>query len=180
METETESDVTMEKKFRLQCVLGGLLVGLVLGWNIRIMMNEPIPVLEEERIPVLFGDDVEVPGRTIAAEELGQFRVTAYCPSTRGSGCEWVSESRGWRCCGHFADGKTASGSDASLPGIAAPKEIPFGTILVIEGYGRFKVDDRGGSITGKRLDVRFPTHQGALNWGIKNLHVLKMTGRDQ
>ena len=107
--------------------------------------------------------------------DLGEFRVTAYCPSTDGSGCEWVSEEHGWRCCGKFADGKTSSGSDASIPGVAAPNDIPFGTILVIPGYGTCRVDDRGGSIKDKRLDVRFESHQEALNWGVQHLTIQQL-----
>ena len=87
------------------------------------------------------------------------WRVTAYCP------CE--------KCCGRFSDGITASGSPAKGKLIAAPKSIPFGTWIEVEGYGYAEVLDRGGSIKGRRLDVFFPTHQEALNWGVKyiNLH---------
>lgn len=87
-------------------------------------------------------------------------RVTAYCP------CE--------RCCGKWADGVTASGH-VIQPGdkfVAAPKSIPFGTMLDIPGYGCVPVLDRGGAIKGNRIDCYFPTHQEALNWGVKYLPV--------
>ena len=85
-----------------------------------------------------------------------EFTVTAYCP------CE--------KCCGRFADGITASGY-VIQPGdkiVAAPKEYPFGTLMLIEGYSNdlVMVRDRGGSIKGDRLDVFFHTHQEAKNWG--------------
>lgn len=86
------------------------------------------------------------------------YRVTAYCA--------------GECCCGRFADGITASGAPAKGKLIAAPKEIPFGTWIEIEGYGWAEVLDRGGSIKGKRLDLLFPTHQEALNWGVQYLEV--------
>lgn len=82
------------------------------------------------------------------------YRVTAYCP------CKI--------CCGRFSDGITASGAKAEGKLIAAPKSIPFGTWIDIEGYGYAEVLDRGGAIKGKRLDVFFPTHQEALNWGVR------------
>lgn len=98
-------------------------------------------------------------------------RVTAYCP------CEI--------CCGEHSDGITASGKKA-MPGmIAAPKHIPFGTVLNVGGM-EYTVEDRGGAITkdvfirdGRkvygRLDVFFTTHQEALNWGVQYLMVYEV-----
>lgn len=86
------------------------------------------------------------------------YKITAYCP------CE--------KCCGEFADGFTASGLAAVGRIIAAPPEIPFGTILFIKGYGWAEVQDRGGAIKGKRLDVLFPTHEQALDWGVRFIEV--------
>ena len=88
----------------------------------------------------------------------GVYKVTAYCPGS----C----------CCGKYADGITASGVPAVGKIVAAPPSIPFGTELDIPGYGRAIVRDRGGAIKNNRLDVLFPTHQGALNWGVKYLEV--------
>jgi len=88
------------------------------------------------------------------------YRVTAYCP------CKI--------CCGRYADGVTASGHIIQ-PGdkfVAAPRNIPFGEWLTIPDYGRVQVKDRGGAIKGNRFDVFFPTHQAALNWGVRYLEV--------
>lgn len=95
--------------------------------------------------------------------ELDEYRVTAFCP--------------GPCCCGEFADGITASGH-VIQPGdkfVAAPREIPYGTSLEIPGYGIVTVQDRGGSIKGKRLDVFFSSHQEALEWGVRNLKVRQL-----
>jgi len=92
--------------------------------------------------------------KTITAE------VTAYCP------CE--------KCCGKFADGTTASGR-VIFKGdkfCAADKSIPFGTMITIPDYGTVPVLDRGGAITGSRIDVFFPDHQQALNWGRRKMTV--------
>lgn len=86
------------------------------------------------------------------------WRVSAYCPNS----C----------CCGRWADGMTASGMPAEGKLVAAPPDIPFGTKVFIPGYGTAVVADRGGAIKGKRLDVLFPTHQEALNWGVQYLEV--------
>lgn len=111
----------------------------------------------------------------ISTTSLGVFTVTAYCPSTPGSGCPWVSDDIGFRCCGKFYDGKTADGSDADGRGVAAPKSIAFGTELEIPGYGRAHVDDRGSAIADRKLDVRFPTHKEALDWGVQKVEILKV-----
>lgn len=90
-------------------------------------------------------------------------RVTAYCP------CE--------KCCGEYSDGVTASGHKIR-PGdafVAADKEYPFGTKMVIEGYKNsesVKVLDRGGAIRGNKLDVFFHSHREALKWGVRYLDV--------
>lgn len=93
-----------------------------------------------------------------------RMRVTAYCP------CE--------KCCGEFADGITASGHKI-LPGdcfVAADRNFPFGMELIVPDYNAnrpVKVLDRGGAITGERLDVFFATHEQALQWGVKYLDVM-------
>ena len=85
-------------------------------------------------------------------------RVTAYCP------CRL--------CCGPRACGITASGTKADHRLVAGPPEIPFGTVVEVPGYGRCKVEDRGGAIRGKRLDVLFQTHAEARAWGVKWVRV--------
>ena len=90
--------------------------------------------------------------------------VTAYCPCTA--------------CCGPSARGITASGRPVSANGgrfVAADRDLPFGTTLIIPGYnnGRpVEVLDRGGAIRGNRLDVFFPTHREARQWGVRRLRV--------
>ena len=91
--------------------------------------------------------------------------VTAYCPCTK--------------CCGEQAAGITASGktvrhNDGRFVA-ADTRLLPFGTELSIPGYHggqAVPVLDRGGAIKGNRLDVYFPTHQEALNWGRQRLAV--------
>ena len=92
------------------------------------------------------------------------FIVTAYCP------CK--------KCCGPRACGITASDKPVSANAglfVAADRNISFGTKIKVPGYADGKavpVLDRGGAIKGNRLDVYFPTHQAALNWGRQTLTV--------
>ena len=87
--------------------------------------------------------------------------VTAYCPCRK--------------CCGHHADGKTASGESIYANGgmfvAADTRLLPFDTQISIPGYyeGRpVPVLDRGGRIKGRRIDVFFYTHWVAKQWGAR------------
>lgn len=104
------------------------------------------------------------PDTTLDQWQTIEMRVTAYCP------CE--------KCCGQYADGITANGHKISPMDtfVAADKTYPFGTEMIIEGYGNtkpVKVLDRGGAIRGDKLDVFFHTHQQALEWGVRYINVL-------
>lgn len=72
--------------------------------------------------------------------------------------------------------GITASGTRARHGTLAAdPKLFPFGTKLVIPGYGTGVVEDVGGAIKGRHIDAWFPTHEEALRWGRKRLSVTEL-----
>lgn len=91
---------------------------------------------------------------------LGTYKITAYCACAK--------------CCGK-TNGITASGTKVQAGRtIAAPKNFPFGTKLMINGHV-YTVEDRGGAIQGNRLDIYFNTHEEALQWGVKYLEVFKV-----
>jgi 3D (Asp-Asp-Asp) domain-containing protein len=84
------------------------------------------------------------------------------------------------KCCGRWTKvypRRTASGH-VIKPGdkfVAAPRNIPFGTLIVIPGYNNGRpvpVLDRGGAIKGNKLDLFFPTHKAALEWGRRKIIV--------
>ncbi len=86
------------------------------------------------------------------------FKVTAYCPCSI--------------CCGSYATGYTASGTWATAGRtIAASSQFAFGTKLNVGGQ-ILVVEDRGGAITGNKIDLFVDTHQQALEWGVKYLPV--------
>jgi len=90
-------------------------------------------------------------------------RVTAYCPCPK--------------CCGRFSDGITACGHKIADGDrfAASDKKFSIHTELIIPGYNNnrpVEVLDRGGAITGERLDVFFNTHDEALEWGVQYLDV--------
>jgi 3D (Asp-Asp-Asp) domain-containing protein len=77
------------------------------------------------------------------------------------------------KCCGK-SNGITASGKVARWEYVAC-NWLKFGTVVEIKGLGRFIVMDRGakskfGSKTNhiKHLDVWFPTHKQAKEFGVQ------------
>ncbi len=69
--------------------------------------------------------------------------------------------------------GTTASGATTKHGTIAAdPQVFKFGTRLFVPGYGTGTVEDVGGSIKGQHIDVWFPTHEEARQWGARKLPV--------
>lgn len=111
---------------------------------------------------------IEKPVVTAVVEEPGEWqtvrmRVTAYCPCPE--------------CVGTGSPGITASGHKIQSGDVfvAADKSYPFGTKIIVPGYNDnqpVEVLDRGGAIKGDRIDVFFPTHEEALEWGVKDLDV--------
>ena len=106
-------------------------------------------------------DDSSSASRTSVME----MEVTAYCP------CK--------KCCGPNAKGVTASGRRVThnngLFVAADTRILPFDTKLQIPGYADGQlvpVLDRGGAIKGKKLDVFFPSHERALQWGRRKVEV--------
>lgn len=107
--------------------------------DIFIPAPEPdIVVIEEKK-----------PDRALVS--LGEYRISAYCP------CE--------KCC-LKSDGITASGTQATAGRTAAMNGIPFGTKIVIDGH-EYTVEDRGGGLGSKIIDIYFDTHDEALNSGL-------------
>lgn len=105
-------------------------------------------------------------GRRLRKVKTIRMKVTAYSPDERS--------------CGVFADGITASGYSVYTNGMklaaADTRVLPFGTIITVPGYHGGKpipVLDRGGVIKGKRLDVLYPTHERARQWGTQSLDVV-------
>jgi 3D (Asp-Asp-Asp) domain-containing protein len=85
--------------------------------------------------------------------------VTAYCA------CK--------ECCGQDAYGYTASGRKP-IEGItiAAPRSIPFGTKMFIDGVGHRVVHDRLANRYDTRIDVYMTDHNRAKQFGKKRLTV--------
>lgn len=95
--------------------------------------------------------------------------------STEIGNKNWITFNCSAYCCCTICTpggGITASGT-VPLENwtIAASKSYPFGTLIYIEGLGTYCVEDRGGAITNNKLDIYFPTHQEACNFGRQHLN---------
>ncbi|MCK4871653.1 MAG: 3D domain-containing protein [Phycisphaerales bacterium] len=104
-------------------------------------------------------------GRAIRPVKTLTMIVTAYSPDSRS--------------CGNFADGITASGYSVWTNGMklaaADTSILPFGSLITVPGYDGDNVVpvlDRGGAIKGNRLDMLYPTHEIARQWGRQKLTV--------
>jgi len=104
-------------------------------------------------------------GRPVRPARTLWMTVTAYSPDARS--------------CGASADGITASLHSVQTNAgrlVAADSAIlPLGSILSIPGYSGEQIVpvlDRGGAIKGHRLDVLFPTHEQARQFGRRRVKV--------
>ncbi|MEN7972660.1 MAG: 3D domain-containing protein [Verrucomicrobiota bacterium] len=119
--------------------------------------------------------------------EIVKMETTGYCKC--GKCCGW---KRNWKFQPVVAYGPTkgrpktvgitASGTRAGWGTIAADtRHYPFGTIIYIPDYGWGRVEDIGGGIKGKHIDLYFPSHRQALEWGRewKQVKIWKPRGAD-
>lgn len=130
-----------------------------------IAATEPVgPVVIQNR----YAQDPSVrwfDGRPIKPVRKMWMTVTGYSPDARS--------------CGDSADGLTATLHSVHTNGsrlvAADPTVLNYGSMLTVPGYDTdmvVPVLDCGGAIKGRRLDLLFPTHEQARNWGVQRLLV--------
>lgn len=96
-------------------------------------------------------DNVE---EVIELADLGEYKLTAYCPCVK--------------CCGK-SDGITATGVKAKSGRTVAvdPNVIPLGSEIIIDGIC-YTAEDVGGAVKGNVIDIFFDTHEEALQFGVQ------------
>lgn len=127
-------------------------------------LNAPVDVRMIETKPA--DDEIQwFDNRPVRPVKTITMLVTAYSPDEQS--------------CGEWADGITASGYSVWTNGmklVAADTSIlPLGSLVSVPGYDGgdvVPVLDRGGAIKGNRLDVLYPSHEEALQWGAQRLEV--------
>nr|WP_286172646.1 3D domain-containing protein [Acetanaerobacterium sp. MSJ-12] len=88
---------------------------------------------------------------------LGEYTIVAYC-----------AEQYPHICGGNPT---TASGEPVT-PGVtvaADPAVLPLGTRVYIDGIGGRVVQDTGGAIKGRKIDLAVESHQEAVAWGVQH-----------
>lgn len=88
-----------------------------------------------------FLDTNKKKAKKIATQGVGGFRITGYCP------CYTCSEGYGR----HTASGRTAT---AGRTIAADTRVLPMYTEVYIKGLGRYTVEDVGGGVKGRHIDV--------------------------
>lgn len=122
-----------------------------------VVIEEPVNKIIQVKAKQVTSRGSSLP-RTTGGNSSGTiYKITAYCPCSK--------------CCGK-ATGRTASGTKAT-PGrtVAASSKYAFGTKLNIGGH-IYTVEDRGGAITGNKIDIFVNSHSEALQWGVRYLPV--------
>lgn len=100
-----------------------------------------------------------------------EVEVTAYAPlcSEAITGWDYSGDPR-----------ITASGEEV-IPWqtAAAGRNIPFGTYVLIEDIGLWRINDRGGLIGPKNIDISVTTSQEARNFGRQRLQAVFLSEED-
>lgn len=139
----------------------------------KIEFNTPLDIKYREVsiLPELQTNILEIASQNVESESnfepeetkeelisLGIFKITYYCSC--------------YLCCGK-TDGITASGTVATEGRtIAADTSIiPMGTNVIIDGNS-YIVEDRGGAIKNKKIDIFVNSHSRALDLGVRNAEV--------
>ncbi len=128
----------------------------------------PAPEFEIESVEVIDPANAEIryfDGRAVRPAKVIWMVTTAYSPDERS--------------CGEWADGVTASNRSVWTNGMklvaADTKVLKMHTLVSIPGYHDAEIVpvlDRGGAIKGNKLDLLYPTHERALQWGRQRLPV--------
>jgi 3D (Asp-Asp-Asp) domain-containing protein len=106
-------------------------------------------------------------GNTVADLRAEVFTATAYCSCVK---CCNKDPSDKWY-------GITATGKVAQWGIVAVDiNVIELGSRLRIEGFPNttFRAEDIGGTVKGNHIDIWFPSHEEALNFGVKKMVVYR------
>ena len=122
------------------------------------------PTTEKPREPVQIAEDIPKPEPLL--ENLGDFKITQY--------------TIGFESCGKYPDdpeyGITRSGARVQENHTIASDwaVLPEGTRVMIEGFDGiiYTVEDIGGLVNGKHIDIYVLNLESANRWGLKKREV--------
>ena len=109
----------------------------------------------------------------VAVASTGQKANPAPAPTSQGR--TMVVEATGYSTQQPSLSRYTANGTDLHAnPRVIAvdPNVIPLGSTVTVEGYGTYIAADTGGAIKGNRIDIHFPTVDGAMSVGRRSVKI--------
>ncbi len=106
-----------------------------------------------------------------------EMKTTSYCHCRRCCSYKWMLfipyQKRGMFRYRIKHVGITSSGAMTRPGTIAADTSIyPYGTVMHIPGYGYGRVEDTGGAIKGRHIDLYRSNHWFARHWGVRTKKV--------
>lgn len=159
------SDQIQSEQYQTPALMQGLDTVLI---ESEVSVEQEIPETIEEEIdttPVIDPSYRFFDGKLVRPARVLYMTVTGYSPDARS--------------CGKYADGKTAIMKSVWTNGMklvaADPKVLPYWSMVSIPGYANSEIVpvlDCGGAIKGHRLDLLYPTHEMALQWGVRQVPV--------
>lgn len=146
-EVQTYEEITQEVVETTPTPVSNTSYGLT-SFNGDMSVTEAVAIIKDQ-------PDLDTTGMTY----MGNWKITGYDPH-----CD--------HCCGKH-DGITASGNQAEFGVSVGCNNLPLGTKIYIEGYGVFRVDDRGG-MSKNHIDIAAPSHDACYQMtGNANVYVI-------
>ncbi|MFA1820576.1 3D domain-containing protein [Virgibacillus oceani] len=110
--------------------------------------------------------ETEVSSAEVVNEnDLGEFTITAYTAGYESTGKHPDDPAYGITATGTTVQEGRTIAADWNV--------LPPGTQVEIEGFeGTFTVEDKGGAINGKHIDVYMPDLDEAISWGKRKRNV--------
>lgn len=133
----------------------------VAGWQGSVRLPGP-KLTEHKALTVAAAESGEtLAGSQAQAPRWTRVYATAYCPDCRV--CD--------------TGGRTATGRRASTDGVAVAarrrsRVAPLGSRIYLAGRGWLPVDDTGGGVGARQIDLRVQNHQEAVRWGRRLVRV--------
>lgn len=141
----------------------------LIRWN-----NITGDLIHPEDVLIVSGDGIKT---EVVQTEADQQVATMFTPATGEEANEMIVTATAYTAYCTGCSGTTAYGIDLrSNPDqkvIAVdPRIIPLGTKVWVEGYGEAIAGDTGGAIKGNKIDVFIPSHENAMEWGVKTVKI--------
>ncbi len=133
----------------------------------------PAPPDPEALVEMIEATPLEAP--EIELIDWGEFKVTAYCSCVKC--CDIWSAEHPSRLGTDFQQLTSSGTVPVANHTVAADTDVfPYGTQIVIDGR-MYTVEDTGGAMQGKTLDIYFDSHELAVEHGVQYKQIFQLKG---